>query len=130
MTQTPSIDQTDRIVYYVAGYNSGDIYTVGADGSNQIRLTDNSATDSVPAWSPDGKHIVFSSDRDGDWDIYMMDTDGSDMTLLTEDPANENNPSWSPNGDKIAFDSDRDGDFEIYVMDTDGTNVIQLTKNR
>jgi len=100
-----------------------------ADASNRTRLT-KSGNDIEPFWSPDGEHIVFTSDRDGNPNIYIMDADGSNVTLLTDGPGNDNNPSWSPDGDRIAFSSDRDGDWEIYVMDADGSNTIQLTHNK
>jgi Tol biopolymer transport system component len=45
---------------------------MNADGSDQIRLTNNSANDYTSAWSPDGTEIAFSSDRDGDFEIYVM----------------------------------------------------------
>ena len=49
---------------------------MNADGSGVVRLTDHSARDGEPAWSPDGQRIAFSSDRDGNYDIYVMNADG------------------------------------------------------
>ena len=49
---------------------------MNADGSNQTRLTDNTALDLVPSWSPDGSKIIFMSTRDGNQEIYVMDADG------------------------------------------------------
>ena len=53
---------------------------MNADGSNQIRLTNNSFDDASPSWSPDGGQLVFSSQRDGDYasQIYTMNADGSE----------------------------------------------------
>ncbi|MCE2398966.1 MAG: PD40 domain-containing protein [Gemmatimonadetes bacterium] len=48
------------------------------------RLTDNSADDSEPAWSPDGTRIAFDSQRDDNYDIYVMDADGGSQTRLTD----------------------------------------------
>ena len=50
---------------------------MNSDGSGQLRLTDNRATDYDPAWSPDGEKITFISNRDGNDEIYTMDADGS-----------------------------------------------------
>ena len=52
------------------------------------RLTNNSATDHGPSWSPDGLKIVFHSDRDGDHEIYVMNTDGSNPTNITNNTFN------------------------------------------
>jgi Tol biopolymer transport system component len=49
-----------------------------------VRLTDNSVSDFHPSWSPDGKRILFSSDRDGLQEIYVMMADGSRQTRLTD----------------------------------------------
>jgi hypothetical protein len=102
---------------------------MNADGSDQIRLTNNSANDYTSAWSPDGTEIAFSSDRDGNYEIYVMNADGSDQIRLTNNSANDRFPAWSPDGTEIAFSSDRDGDFEIYVMNADGSDQIRLTNN-
>jgi len=67
-----------------------------ADGSNPIRLTDDPGQDSFPTWSPDGSHIAFASDRDGNPEIYVMDADGSNVTRLTNDSVFNAFPAWSP----------------------------------
>ena len=57
---------------------------------------DDPAFDSDPVWSPDGRHITFSSNRDGDYDIYVMDADGSNIVQLTDDSAVDFSPAWQP----------------------------------
>lgn len=85
--------------------------------------------DYSPMWSPDGKQIVFSSTRSGNFQIYVMNADGSDVRRLTDRDGYDGDPSWSPDGTKIAFCSDRDGNREIYVMDPDGGNPVNLTNH-
>jgi len=91
------------------------------------RLTDHSAGDYDPSWSPDGRRIAFMSDRDGNREIYSVNADGTDVRNLTNDSASDYHPSWSPDGRRIAFVSTRDGNNEIYAMDADGTGVTRLT---
>ena len=93
------------------------------------RLTNNSALDQTPVWSPDGQKIAFASERDGNQEIYVMDANGANTRRLTFNSTDDYSPAWSPDGRKIAFSSERDGNVEIYVMDTDGANPRRLTSN-
>ena len=115
-----------------------EIYVMAADGGNLQRLTENRNNDWSPSWAPDGKRIVFTSDRDGHFmngipttEIYVMDADGSNQQNLTNNPFSDSSPSWSPDGNRIAFDSNRDGPFnrEIYMIDADGRNLQRITNN-
>ena len=133
------VDAQARIAFSSNRDGDNDIYVMDADGGNLRRLTNNSDGDGDPVWSPDGKRIAFTSDRDGHvnrhgWpthDIYVMDADGSNQQNLTNHPAADWDPSWSPDGKRIAFTSWRDGPFniEVYVMDTDGNNLQNLTNH-
>ncbi len=136
------VDAQAQIAFVSRRDGNPEIYVMDADGKNQRRLTNNLARDYEPSWSPDGKRIVFISDRDGhplripgffSSDIYVMDADGGNQQNLTNHPADDRDPSWSPDGKRIVFQSDRDNDkghnIEIYVMDADGSNQLNLTKN-
>ena len=103
------------------------------------RLTNHSAIDVTPAWSPDGLSIAFSSTRDDpNAEIYVMPYTGESCTRtgctgarrLTSNPAIDASPAWSPDGRRIAFSSTRDDrNGEIYVMNADGTAPTRLTIN-
>lgn len=93
------------------------------------RLTNNLAEDEVPEWSPDGKKIAFTSNRDGAKNIYVMNADGSNVVRLTDGSTAEDVPVWSPDGTKILFGSMRDGNLEIYIMNADGSEQKRLTFN-
>ena len=95
---------------------------MNADGSGPRRLTRMAQVNySLPSWSPDGRKIVFVSERDGNFEVYVMNADGSGQQSLTRHPGHDSAPSWSSDGRKIAFTTKRDGNFEVYVMNADGS---------
>lgn len=75
----------------------GDIYLVAAQGGLAQQLTTNAAYDTDPFWSPDGKHIAFSSDRSGSMDVYVMEAKGGPAKKLTTHSAAENVCGWLDN---------------------------------
>jgi len=78
-------------------YNYGDIYKVPHDGSSEpTRLAPHPAHDTLPAFSPGGGKIVFSSNRDGDYDLHIMDADGDNVRQLTNNPGDDTPPDWQP----------------------------------
>jgi len=118
--------QAASIVFMSDRDGNQEIYRMNIDGSNQTRLTQNAAQDSIPSWSPDGSRIAFS--RDGQ--IYAMNADGSNQVALTQNPSFNYYVDWSPDGSKIAFlDLGMNGNQEIYLMNADGSNRVNLTQN-
>ena len=113
--------------------DGAEIYLMNPDGSNVRRLTDNVDEDAFANLSPDGKKIVFDSDRlSGQFnvsDLFLMESDGSGQTLLTRGSS----ATWSPNGKEIAFHASASGsgtpirpnpgsattDSDIFVVDVD-----------
>ena len=87
----------------------GDIFTVPSNGGIPTPLTPHKSYDYKPVWSPDGKHIAFASDRDGNFEIYLINPDGTHLQRLTNTPGHEDFPAWSPDGKTIAFYSSSDG---------------------
>jgi Tol biopolymer transport system component len=112
-----------------------EIFVMGAKGSNPRQVTSNKFDDEDPAWSPNGRRIVFQRDFNPvrgkvEYDLFTVAVDGSDERRLTRSPGVEDTqPNWSSKGG-IAFTSDRDGDTEIYTMRRDGSNVRKLTRNK
>jgi Tol biopolymer transport system component len=106
-----------------------EIYAMHADGSRQVRLTDNAGEDSAPAWSPDGTRIVWASARGGvARQLYTMNSDGRDVRRLTNQPGTPGWPDWSPDGARIAYHAARgDGSWDIWVINADGTEPRRLT---
>ena len=95
-------------------------------GVEVCRLTNDSAEDYDPAWSPDGQQIVFTSTRDGSPQIYRMTASGGEVARLTFDNGTDQQATWSQSG-RIAFVSNRTGAPEVYVMNANGGEVRQLT---
>ena len=94
-----------------------DIWILRPDGTDARNLTAGStANDGWPAFSPDGRKIVFRSGRDGNHEIYLMDADGGHPRRLTDHDGTDTMPSFSPTGAEIAFVSTRDGDYEVYTL--------------
>ena len=91
-----------------------EIYTVGIDGENLTRITENDKDDVKAQWSPGG--IVFQSKRDGNWEIYRSDPDGNNQVNLSNDPGSDQKPIWSAKGKRILFESRRDKNREIYMI--------------
>lgn len=119
-----------RIAFMYWGDGNQEIYTMNADGSEWVRLTNNQIADSQPSWSPDGSDIAFMSARDENDEIYLMNADGSEQKRLTNNPAKDWVPAWSPDGTRLTFHSERDGNQEIYIMNAnDGSGLLNLTNN-
>ncbi len=101
-TPSPSDTPCTKIALVITDGVNSEIYTVCPDGSLMTNLTDVVASDTDPAWSPDGKRIAFTSNRDGSSQIYVMDADGKYPMELTSDYVNDK-PVWLPDGEQIAF---------------------------
>lgn len=94
----------------------------------QVRvLTRGGSTDRQPALSPDGKRVLFSSNRSGNLDVWSMDIQSGALSRLTDDPNNDWDPAFMPDGSRILWTSNRTGQFEVWTAAVDGSGATQLS---
>ena len=86
-----------------------------------------SVRDSYPTPSPDGKALVFTSNRSGRPALWITGVDGKDARVLLDDGSEPATPTWSPDSKRLAYVATVAGSTEIFVVDADGTNARQLT---
>jgi tricorn protease len=100
----------------------GDIWVANEDGTNIQRLTVNRARDVYPRFSPDGKWIAFSSDRNGNLDVYIIPSTGGTPKQLTFHSADDTVLNWTPDSRAVLFSSNRGDNFmpTLYTVSIDG----------
>ncbi len=102
----------------------GDIYSIPAPGGAATRLTRGSGFDGQPRFSPDGKTIVFVSDRSGSENLYLMDPDGKNIRPLTRGPNQAFiSPDWTPDGQYVVVSKSND----LWLYHRGGGNGLKLT---
>ncbi|RLB09059.1 MAG: Tol-Pal system beta propeller repeat protein TolB [Deltaproteobacteria bacterium] len=92
----PCWSTLNRIAYACMIDNHFDICTISPNGTNMKRLTQNSSNDESPCWSPDGRYIIFSSNRTGHYQLYIMTANGTNQTRITSLKGDQISPSWAP----------------------------------
>jgi Tol biopolymer transport system component len=97
--------------------------------SAPMKLISSTRIDAHAQFSPDGKKIVFSSNRTGSFEIWICDSDGSNPQPLTSLGSGCGFPHWSPDGERIAFCSNLDGQWEIYVISANGGKPKRFTSS-
>jgi Tol biopolymer transport system component len=119
------------------------LYLVNADGTGVKRLTHGKWTDTMCDWSPDGKWIVFASDRGGNFEVWLIRPDGAGLRKLVGGGGRNNHPHFSPDGRWVVFTSQRAGFSaeeislprqpqpygDLFIVRLDGTGLLRLTHN-
>ncbi len=111
-----------------------DIFEANPDGSGLRRLTSSHGYDAEGAYSPDGKQIVFTSQRDGDLEIYVMKADGSNPRRITHTKGYDGGPFFSPDGKSILYRGDHRSDdkmnLQLRIASADGSADRAITDNQ
>jgi TolB protein len=111
------------------------LYVVPASGGSPTDLTnDLSISDLQPAWSPNGRGLLFTSDRTSQYelDLYVMNPDGSNVKRVTKTPnLDEHDPAWSPDGQRIVYVGEGSGSgaasYQLYVSNANGSKRRIIT---
>ena len=98
-------------------------------GVAQRMLTQSEGIDRQPVYSPDGRQVLFASNRSGNLDLWQLTLDTGELRQITDDPGQDYDPALSPDGDHLIWTSDRTGNFEIWIADADGSGGRQLSRD-
>jgi Tol biopolymer transport system component len=102
-----------------------------AAGGPERRLTDGSASDGLPRWTRDGRAVIFSSNRSGNWQLWQVAAEGGSPRRLRTNACNEWQADLSPDGRTLAFLSDCGGPQSLWLMDlTDGAARLLVRHGR
>ena len=104
-----------------------ELWVMDLDGSNLHPVTKNGSINLLPAWSRDGRALLFTSYIRHNPNLYTVPVRGGRPQLLSGERGLNTGGTMSPNGRKIALTLSRTGNSEIFVMNTDGTGLVQLT---
>ncbi len=118
---------------------NNEIFSMNLDGTGLVDLTNNDASDTYPAYSPDGKQIAFCSDRAGKSELYIMNEDGTNQHRITDQIPDCGNPSWSvpvwsPDDKWIGIPSTasqaaNNQKMDIFLLKSDESKMYNLTNN-
>jgi len=92
---------------HVAFVYANDLWVVARGGGDARRLTTHEGLESFPAFSPDGRHIAFTGEYDGNLDVFVVPTAGGEPRRLTYHPRADILRGWTPDGQRILFASSR-----------------------
>jgi len=104
------------------------VYTVPVTGGTPKRVTTKGPS-YLHGWSPDGRWLVYTGQRNGDFDIYKISQQGGEEMRLTSTPGLDDGPEFSPDGAYIYFNSARSGRMQLWRMRPDGSDQTQLTND-
>jgi serine/threonine protein kinase/Tol biopolymer transport system component len=114
-----------RIVFVFGSGKQGDIWIMNSDGSNRKQLTINAGNNHNPVVSPDGRSIIFTSERSGQRNVWRMNLDGSDPQQLTNGLA-DFLPTVSPDGQWVIYSSLNSSMLTLWKVPMGGGAPVEI----
>ncbi len=115
-------------IAYVSKYTGNkEIHAIDFDGHNATQMTTNRSINLSPAWSPDGRSIVYTCFRRRNPDLYFVETSSKNEKLFLGSAGLNAAPAWSPDGRRLAFMMRKGESSEIFLINRDGSNLVQVT---
>jgi len=111
-----------------AEQNQSNVFVLPAVGGTPKRIT-TTGPSYLHGWSPDGKFLVFTGQRNGEFDVYKIPAAGGVETNLTKSPGLDDGPEYTPDGKYIYFNSTRTGLMQLWRMKPDGSGQEQVTND-
>jgi len=108
--------------------NQSIVYTLPVNGGTPRKITVKGPS-YLHGWSPDGKYLIYTGGRDGEFDIYKISVNGGSETNLTKTKGLDDGPEFTPDGRYIYFNSTRSGTMQIWRMKPDGGDPEQITND-
>jgi len=102
------------------------IYVLPSRGGTPARVTPKGPS-YLHGWSPDGRHLVYTGGRGGNYDVYRIPVEGGDEVRLTDAAGLDDGPEYAPDGRFIYFNSSRTGDMRVWRMAPDGSGQEPVT---
>lgn len=117
-----------QIVFASNRNGNWDLFTMNSDGTNLSPLVVSPQNEFEPAWSPDGKYVVFDRGHiDFDGNLYIINVVTKVITSFPVGDSFTVNPSWSPDSQKIAFATRLNNpDLHVYTINVDGTGLTRI----
>ena len=109
--------------------NKSIIYVLPVYGGKPRRVTSKGPS-YLHGWSPDGKFLIYTGERNGEFDIYKIPAEGGEETRLTNAKGLDDGSEYTPDGKYIYFNSNRTGAMQIWRMKPDGSNQEQVTSDQ
>ena len=128
VSTAPEISPNGRLITFGRGTPETDrnqILVMERNGDNPRNIPQILGWD--PTWSPDGKQILFASDRSGSVQLFTINVNGKNLKRITDLPAIRGRSDWSSDGRYIVTYSGPSWNREVYIMNADGSEVRQLT---